>query len=396
MAKDSRLVILLVFTCMGEGLAVSPSKHRLVQESGMKVLLLGGTGAIGRNLAQVLVESGHNVVVTSRSLRASDHENLSYVQGNARESCFLSRILAKGWDAVVDFMVWPSKDFALKADLLLGSTKQYVFVSTYRVYDDAPVITESSPRLLDSSNDEEFLATDSYALEKARCENILFSNARKTWTIVRPSIVYDESGRFDLGVLASGVWLWRALEGIPVPFPKEMLAKQATMTWGGDVARMITGVLGKERSLGEAYTAATASHISWKEVSKEYQRACPFDLDLYPVDLFERAKGDSYQIRYDRMFDRIVDNSKILDAANLTQESLLNPREGLALAVSKFLASGRRVPPCDSENARMDRLVGGVPSIIPLIKSNVGWKGLARYIARRSSVLDICKNRTKG
>ncbi|WP_165054357.1 MULTISPECIES: NAD-dependent epimerase/dehydratase family protein [unclassified Adlercreutzia] len=356
----------------------------------MRVLLLGGTGAIGRNLARSLSEAGHEVVVTSRRARSSNRSNLSYIQGNARETRFLEGLLTRGWDAVVDFMVWPVGDFMSKADLFLESTRQYVFISTYRVYDDASVIAESSPRLLDSSNDEGFLATDDYALEKARCENVLFSQASRAWTIVRPSIAYDESGRFDLGVLASSVWLWRALQGIPVPFPEEMLDRRATMTWGGDVALMIERILGKERSLGEAYTAATASHISWREVAEEYQRAIPFDLEICPLDVFEKAKGDIYQIRYDRMFDRIIDNSKVLEAADLRQEDLVDPKKGLASAVSGFLESGAGMQPRYGDNARMDRLTGGVPSIPPLIRSHVGVNGLARYVVRRLPALDRC------
>ncbi|WP_148042326.1 NAD-dependent epimerase/dehydratase family protein [Paraeggerthella hongkongensis] len=354
----------------------------------MRVLLLGGTGAIGRNLAKILSSMGCETVVTSRQKRISNNDDIAYVQGNAKDIGFLNDILGQNWDAIVDFMVWSTDEFSGIADRFLGSTDQYVFISTYRVYDHSPLITEDCPRLLDSTNDREFLATDDYALAKARCENILFSSPKRGWTIIRPSIVYDGSGRFDLGVLASGVWLWRAQHHITIPFPEEMLHKETTMTWGGDVARMIARILGKSESLGEVYTAATSSCISWKEVAAAYQEVIPFLLKLYPLDIFERAKGDLYQIRYDRMFDRVVDNSKIMRATGLVQDDLVNPKEGLRHAVREYLESGVELRPRVGENARMDRLVGGMPSLSPLIDSKAGASQVVRYLARRSSLLD--------
>ncbi|RNL45768.1 hypothetical protein DMP08_05470 [Paraeggerthella hongkongensis] len=160
------------------------------------------------------------------------------------------------------------------------------------------------------------------------------------------------------------------------------------MTWGGDVARMIARILGKSESLGEVYTAATSSCISWKEVAAAYQEVIPFLLKLYPLDIFERAKGDLYQIRYDRMFDRVVDNSKIMRATGLVQDDLVNPKEGLRHAVREYLESGVELRPRVGENARMDRLVGGMPSLSPLIDSKAGASQVVRYLARRSSLLD--------
>lgn len=350
----------------------------------MRVLVLGGTGAMGVHVTRLLAEAGDEVVVTSRAARASGG-GVAYVRGDARDRAFLDGLLAERWGAVIDFMVWSTGEFRGRVGALLASTDQYVFLSSYRVYADAPVITEDSPRLLDACDDDEYLATDEYALAKARCEDLLAASGRRNWTVVRPAVTYDGTGRFQLGVHEAEVWLWRALRGIPVPLPGEMLSKQATMTWGGDVARMIAGLVGNPLAVGEAFTVSTSEHRSWREVAEAYRSVVP-SLEVRPCGLaeFERERGGVYQIRYDRMFDRVVDNSKVLAVTGIERGSLRALGDGLTSELRRFLAEGSG-PSFGGAggNARMDRLVGGTPSLWPIAR-DAGPVAAAKYLVRRA------------
>jgi len=130
-----------------------------------RILLLGGTGAMGRSLGDILVKQGNRVFVTTRSVRSSNSPSLSYIHGNAHDEAFLKEILQNQWDAIVDFMIYSTVEFAVRVPILLDATKQYVFLSSARVYADSVApITEDSPRLLDVSSDEEYLECDEYAL----------------------------------------------------------------------------------------------------------------------------------------------------------------------------------------------------------------------------------------
>lgn len=350
----------------------------------MRVLVLGGTGAMGVHVTGLLAAAGHEVVVTSRRGR-EPREGVEYVRGDAKDPAFLRGLLARGWGAVVDFMVWSTAEFSERRDDLLAATDQYVFLSSYRVYADSPVITESSPRLLDSCGDAAYLATDEYALAKARCEDALAASGRLNWTVVRPAVTYDGSaGRFQLGTHEAGVWLWRALRGIPVPLPAGMLGRQATMTWGGDVARMIAALVGNPRALGEAFTASTSEHLPWSGVAEAYRGAVP-GLEVTPcgLDEFVRAGVNPYQVRYDRMFDRVVDNSKVLDVTGIPADSLTPVREGLAGELERYLARGESPRFCGVfAHARMDRLVGGLPSLRSVARET-GVPGVGKYFVRR-------------
>ena len=65
-----------------------------------------------------------------------------------------------------------------------------------------------------------------------------------------------------------------------------------------------------------------------------------------------------WQVRYDRMFDRVVDNSKVLSATGMTQADLTP----LAVALPRELAAFREHPRYAGidwgRTARMDRVLG--------------------------------------
>ena len=350
----------------------------------MRVLILGGTGAMGVHTSKLLTQMGHHVTVTSRSRHDSDTPNLTYRTGNAKDQGFLHELLAERWDAIVDFMVWSTPEFRQRIVALLKATAQYLFVSSYRVYADSPVIRESSPRLLDVIDDPDYLATDEYALAKARCENMLFESGKTNWTIIRPAVTYDGGGRFQLAVYEAGTWLWRAEHRIPVPLPSLILAKQGTMTWGGDVALMLSLLIGNERALGEAFTASTAEHMSWRAIAEVYEQIVPLKITDCSMQQFEWAHGAKYQIRYDRMYDRIIDNSKVLSVTGLHQKQLTPIREGLEGQLNAYLQKhhdGGIAFDGPGRQGRFDRLVGGVPSLGAV--SGYGAMSSVKYLVRR-------------
>ena len=308
-----------------------------------KVLVLGATGAMGMYLVPELVSMGYQVDAVSLDERVSDHPNLTYIQANAKDMGFLAEILQNNYDAMVDFMVYHTPEFRERYMLLLESVRHYIYLSSYRVYaDEQHPVTETAPRLLDVSDDEEFLATDDYSLHKARGENMLLACGRSNWTIVRPSIVYSKY-RYQLVSLEAMTHVYRMLHGKTVVLPKEALPVQATMTWAGDVAKMLARLVLNEKAYGEAYTLATAEHHSWGEIAEYYaeiggMKYVTTDLNTYMG--FRRGEQSEHspigigvrsQVLYDRMAQRVIDNRKILAATGLKQEDFMPLKEGLRL-----------------------------------------------------------------
>lgn len=80
----------------------------------MNILILGGTGAIGRALIDLLKSTSWNVLVTSRNVRENEN-NIRYIKGNAHEGEFLKQCLEiEHWNAIVDFWHILQKNFLKK------------------------------------------------------------------------------------------------------------------------------------------------------------------------------------------------------------------------------------------------------------------------------------------
>lgn len=322
------------------------------------VLVLGGTGAMGRYLVPELLDLGYSVDVVSLDDMSSDNPMLHYIKGNTKENGFLEEILKKQYDGVVDFMTYNTEEFRNIYQLFLENTDHYIFLSSCRVFADAPPITEDSPRLLDMSEDKEFLATDDYALYKAREENILINSNYSNWTIVRPATTYS-TGRFQIVTLEAPTLIYRMLAGKTIVLPEKAMKCHATLSWGGDVGKMIAKLLFNDKAYRESYNTATAEHHSWEEIAEIYNSICPFkyitvSTENYLNIIAEGASWAKYQLIYARMFERITDNSKILNHTGLKQSDLMPLCDGLRYEFERSKNYDWTKYSCEYRNVRMD------------------------------------------
>lgn len=325
-----------------------------------KVLLLGGTGAMGVYLSKRLSRN-YEVYVTSRKSRTQCADKgcaIVFVNGNAQDDEFVKRVIERVRpDGIVDFMTYTTEHFRGRVDWLLKGCKHYVFLSTYRVFAGQVPLTERSPRLLDVCTDAEYLATDEYAMTKARQEDILRRSAITNWTIIRPAITFSKT-RFQFGCLEAWEVCYRSLAGLPVIMPREMMDRQATLTWGDDVAMMIERLLFNEKAYSEDFNVATSEHMTWREIGNIYAREIGMTVVECSLDEYIEVIGSRYQVMYDRMYDRIVDNSKVLATTGLSQKDLTS----IALALARELQSFKKAPYYPvfivSRLARIDKIVG--------------------------------------
>lgn len=309
----------------------------------MKILLLGGTGAMGVHLVELLSEDPLNqIIVTSRrSITKVSKSNIQYIVGNAKDLSFLNSLLVQQWDVIVDFMVYSTDEFKIRVKNILNSTRQYIYLSSSRVYGDSQKpITESSVRLLDCSTDKVYLETDEYALTKARQENILRESGFTNWTIIRPYITYAEN-RLQLGVLEKEDWLFRALKGKTIVFSSDILKKITTLTYGRDVAKGICAIVGNEKAFSKAFHITVNQSILWYEVLTLYLDVLEEKLGFRPqvkllgLKEFMYVHRGEYQILYDRLFDRSFDNSEI--SCFIDVDTFTETVSGLKSCIRKFL-----------------------------------------------------------
>lgn len=302
-----------------------------------KILILGGTGAMGVYLLERLKQTEHEVYVTSRSGHP-DEGNIHYIEGNAKDDDFLLPLLANGYDCIIDFMVYST----------------FEFVDRYK--HGLEPITEESPLLLDVVKDAKYRKTDEYALTKARQEKLLRESGSGNYTIVRPSVTFSKL-RFQLGTLEAGVLIHRMLQKRPVVFARDILKKQAAFSWAGDVAEMIECLILNPKALGEVFNVCSAEKQTWGDVAGYYREIA--GLEIVPVDLKTYAKiaGGWYQIMYDRMVDRVMDNSKILGLMGKTQKDLHPVRETLAGELADIGEKSSQIHFNKKMSKKMDRVL---------------------------------------
>ncbi len=305
-----------------------------------KVLVIGGTGAMGTYLVPELLELGYQVDAVALDKPISTNERLTYIQTNGMDISSMSEIIKKGYDAIVDFMIYPTREiFEPFLSAYLANTGHYFYLSTYRIYaNEEHPIKETSPRLIDVSRDEVLLNSGDYCIYKAEGENFLRAQEKKNWTILRPAITYSKR-RFQLVTLEMNVVVRRMLEKKPVFIPEAALDIEGTMSWGGDVGRMIARLVFNPAAYGEVFSVCTAEHHSWREIAEMYKRIG--GLEYIPVDTetyLDMIGGDRVRSRqqlvYDRMFDRIMDNTKVMNATGMKQSELMPLERGLAYELS--------------------------------------------------------------
>lgn len=310
----------------------------------MKILLLGGTGAMGSHLGEILSSGENEVVITSRRTSVSN-EHIEYRLGDAKDIEFLKTLLKEKWDAIIDFMVYSLDEFKERVEKLLSATSQYIFLSSARVYNESEKpLTEESKRLLDSCTDDEYLQTNEYALLKARQENVLYTTDKKNWTIIRPYITYSET-RLQLGTLEKETWLYRAIHGRTIVFSEDVKNHYTTLTYGWDVANAMAKLIGNKSSFGEAYHITSKEAHQWSVILNIYTDVLENELGYRPKVIYQNLPDFStwnmskYQITYDRLYDRKFDNAKINKVFNT--EEFLHVDIGLRKCLKSFLENPR-------------------------------------------------------
>jgi len=324
-----------------------------------KILILGVTGAMAIYLTPKLLEAGHDVTGVSLDDLPSDFPPVRHIKGNAMDKALLQELLSEGFDAVVDFMIYTKQElFAEYYPLFLQNTKHYVFLSTYRVYAGDCPITEESLRILDMERPDDFVCDLEYCIYKAQEEDLLRQSGYKNFTIVRPAITYSQC-RLQLVTIEANVVVQRMRQGKTVILPESAMEHQATMTWAGDVADMLAAILLNPQAYGETYTLATAEHHTWREVAEMYVRIGGLKyITVNDEEYVQMLGGNAHvkqQLQYDRCYDRVVDNTKILALCGKRQAELMPLEEGLRREYESLTAERlSRIGYWDDVNQRMD------------------------------------------
>ncbi len=301
-----------------------------------RILLIAGAGTLGGYASRELLKLGWQVDVIALEDYRSCTSALTYYRERVSDD-LLKRLFAEHhYDAIVDFIHYSNPEtYPVRGKLLLENTDQLIFLSSYRTYADREhPVRETSPKLLDTADDEDFLLHEDYALPKSKNENFLRASGYNNWTIIRPIISFSHY-RLDLVTLGGSQLLLRAKEGKKIVLPITAKKLTAGLNWAGNVGKQIAHLAGNPKALGEAFTLGSGEVHTWEEITEYYHELMGLDFVWADdADYYQIVGYNPYGLYYDRLYDRRVDVSKVMSVTGLTEADMVGVREGLIIELS--------------------------------------------------------------
>jgi len=285
-----------------------------------RILVIGGTGTMGRPLVNALYEKGYELTVVCRKKIEDNRSSIKYRYGNAKDLGFINSVLNEVYDTIIDFCWYTSKEFALNYEALLNGTKQYICLSSAAVYSDIPSPkNENSPRFLETDPPEEGTQKYNwYCYEKARIEDILIKSKYRNWTIIRPGTTMNDN-HFCWGHDWNADWALRIMQGKKVIIPIDMLQYKFSLSYGGHVRTMLMALIDNEKALGQIFNVNSTEVFSWQELLDFYRKVfskAGYEIKTKKVQSQELIKLNpnlSYWYERARLLDRVFDSTKVYD-----------------------------------------------------------------------------------
>ncbi len=254
----------------------------------MNVLVIGGNRFVGWLLGWRLLAAGHRLTLLNRG-RLPDPfgERAERLRGD-RATDLGKLVAGRTFDAVVDLAAYTGEDGRSAAAALAGRVGHYVMVSTGQVY---LVRRERCPRATREEDydgavmarpaDPEERGEWEYGVWKRDCEDALAdAHARSGFpaTRVRIPMVNGERDHFR----RMEAYLWRLLDGGPLLLP-DGGQHRVRHVYGGEVARFLAEVLGREETFGRAYNVAQQETPTLAELVHRLRALLGSRAEIVPV-----------------------------------------------------------------------------------------------------------------
>jgi len=288
------------------------------------ILLIGGGGYVGTELADHLLKNNYQVIVYDLFIYGNyltKNENLSYIKGDIRDLTLLKKII-KDIDIVIH-LACISNDPSFDLDPELGKSinfdpfeelvriskdngvKNFLYASSSSVYGIKSEINVTENFSLDPLTD--------YSKFKVMCEEILLKYNSKEFncTIIRPATVCGYSKRQRLDVVVNILTNLAYNEKKIKIFGGDQLRPNINIF---DMCNAYVHILKQpnEKINGEIFNAGY-ENLSVNKIAQLVQETVPFSVKVEKV---ETDDNRSYHISSERIKDKIgfVNKRNIKDA----------------------------------------------------------------------------------
>lgn len=290
----------------------------------MRILFVGGTGRLSKDVASLALEQGNEVFLLtrgseSRKLFVNERYHMIYGDIRNKEECE-RKLYEYEFDVVIDFLSYDIEQLKTTLELIDGNYKQYIFISTATVYKkkvENEIISENTTEL---GNDKW-----TYALKKYECEKFLekyFEKLTSKYTIIRPYVTYGNT-RIPYPIVPFDTQKeWTLIDriinkrGIPVFDGGKTVT---TITHTKDFAKGVVGLFGNEKAYGEAFHITDSNNVVWKDVLDciGATLGCSVnEVQLAQQDIYESIPEYESILVGDKGTEMRFDNSKISSAVD--------------------------------------------------------------------------------
>ena len=322
------------------------------------ILILGGTGFVGRILSEKLSQTGHKVTLFNRGKRNPDlFPQFRKIKGDRNTEDIFS-IATGNWDVVIDFSGFFPDNIEAIAGMLKGNAGRYIFISSASVYDVAHPSGLTYPikeefHLLPCTYEQRIdkHPFNFYGNKKAECERILLKSDWLDVIIYRPALIYgryDPTDRFYY-------WLYRAKTAKEILMPEDGVTEH-TNTYSEDFAQILFNSIDMKEHR-PVYNAVTHPGCSIKDMVKYMSGIFKTKPEFINAPAEFLAKNNVSEWvglpLWIKDFKFILDNSKLLEDMDIKFKSFKDsiaetavyysglgwyePKEGLALSREKEL-----------------------------------------------------------
>ncbi len=232
----------------------------------MKILILGGTGVISRQIVAQAAAHGHDVTVFNRGLRdVAMPEGVKVVLGDRKDTAdFEAKMKALSVDVVIDMISFNVAD-AQQLLALFGETcKQIIVTSSTSAYDrpykSHPVREEKEQLTMDDSF--------AYGFNKAEMDRYLQAQmgaCSAAITVIRPCLTFGE-GSATVGTFRQNRNIARRIaEGKPVVMVGEGVIPWS-FTFAPDLAKAYVLACGNENTYNDCFHVTNTEVVVWEDL----------------------------------------------------------------------------------------------------------------------------------
>jgi nucleoside-diphosphate-sugar epimerase len=254
----------------------------------MRVVVIGGTGNISREIVRALLGRGHEVTVFNRGRhRDLQPEGARVIHGDRKErEAFEATMRDLAPEAAIDMISYSPDDAASAVRAFAGRVRHFVHCSTVMTYGPPvpqPICGEASPLGARTPYGKAKIAADELLL-RAHAENGF------PVTIIKPSYTFGPGIPLHRMIGDDGNWIDRMRRRKPILSAEGQLLFQFLPS--RDAGDLFALALGREAMFGQVYNMVNPQAITWDDWHRAAAAALGVEVEIVNAPQWLLARLD--------------------------------------------------------------------------------------------------------